>query len=267
MVAWGRGMGDNAEVETPDGARVRYRVVGDGPRALVLVHGWMTSGAVFDELLAALDPARVTAIVPDLVGAGASSRPRTGYALLRYAADVMAVIEASRVERPVVVGHSMGGQIAQLVAAASPGALAGLLLVSPVPLAGLALPPEARELFERAANDAGKLGTILDLATVALSPEARARLVEVAVDVDATALRESLDAWTAGGFEDRLADIDAPTLVVATDDPFLPRELLQAQVADAIRGARLEHLPGAGHYPQVEAPARLVAILERFLAA
>lgn len=259
-------MGDTAEVVTPDGASVRFRVLGEGSRALVLVHGWMTSGAVFDDLIGALDRTRYTLVVPDLVGSGASSRPATGYALLRYAADVLAVIEAAGVTRPVVVGHSMGGQIAQLVAEASPD-LAGLVLVNPVPLGGLILPPEARPLFETAAKDPEKLGTILDLATRALSAEARARLVAVAVDVHEACIVEGLEAWTAGGFADRLEDIHARTLVIATDDPFLPVSLLEREVVTRIAGARLEHLPGVGHYPQVEAPAALARSIERFVSA
>ncbi len=187
MLASPRGMGDTATIASPDGATVSYRVLGDGPRALVLVHGWMTSGAVFDELVAALERAGagVTAIVPDLVGSGASSRPASGYALLRYAADVLAVIEAAGRARPVVLGHSMGGQIAQLVAAALPDAVAGLVLVSSVPLGGLRLPPGARALCESAAGDRDKLGALLDLASPALPAAARARLVELALGVSA----------------------------------------------------------------------------------
>ncbi|MCB9594274.1 MAG: alpha/beta hydrolase [Sandaracinaceae bacterium] len=259
-------MGASANLETSDGARLVYRTFGDRGRSLVLVHGWMTSGAVFDDLVAALEGARLRIVVPDLVGSGASSRPETGHELLRFAADVLAVIEHAGLERPVVLGHSMGGQIAQLVAAAMTD-LAGLVLVNPVPLGGLTLPDDARGLFSSAAGDAGKLGTILDLATVALAPADKARLVEVAMSVSEASIVESLEAWTTGGLVDRLDEVRAPTLVVATDDPFLPRELLQAEVADRIAGARLAHLPGAGHYPSVEKPAELAALIRGFLDA
>ena len=56
------------------------------------------------------------------------------------------------------------------------------------------------------------------------------------------------------------------TLERSTDDAFLQKELLRAKVADRIGGARLCHLPGAGHYPQVERKRETAAIVEAFLA-
>jgi non-heme chloroperoxidase len=70
----------------------------------------------------------------------------------------------------------------------------------------------------------------------------------------------------AGGFAERLSAIKAPTLVVATDDPFLPPAFLRQAVVSLIRGARLAVLPGPGHYVQVERPRETAALLEAFLA-
>ncbi|MBX3273676.1 MAG: alpha/beta hydrolase [Sandaracinaceae bacterium] len=258
-------MGDTAPIRRPDGSSLHVRELGRGGRRLALVHGWMTSGGVFDELARALDLDAWTLVIPDLVGAGGSSRPASGYTLARYAADVGAVLDARGGERPALLGHSMGGAIAALVAAERGPRLAGLALVNPVPLGGLALPAEARALFATAAGDAQKLGTILDLATRALPGAARERLVALALDVSEACLVESLDAWSRGGSTAPFAAIDAPTLVVATDDPFLPPDLLAREVTARIAGATQVHLPGAGHYPQVEIPAALARALADFL--
>ena len=65
----------------------------------------------------------------------------------------------------------------------------------------------------------------------------------------------------------RLLDmVVAPTLVVATDDPFLPPAFLRQAVVQPIRGARMTHLPGPGHYPQVERPHETAALVGAFLA-
>jgi len=258
-------MEQRSEVASRGGADIAYRVFGSSGPALVAIHGWMTSGSVFDALVTALAPAGRTIVVPDLVGTGRSSRPETGYSLARFAADVEAVIDHAGLERPAVVGHSMGGQIAQLVAASR--SVARLVLVNPVPLSGAQLPDDARALFSSAAGDAAKLDAILSLASPELTERARSRLVATALEVADACIVEAFEAWVAGAPVEALADIDAPTRVIATDDPFLPRDLLQAEVADRIEGAELVYLAGPGHYPLVSAPSETAARIVGFLRA
>lgn len=252
----------NGSDQTP----LNYRVLGDGPRTVVLVHGWMVSGAVYDALLERWDRAGLRVVVPDLRGSGGSGRPEQGYSLEQHARDVLAVADHAGARRFVLVGHSMGGQIAQWVAAAEPSRVEGLVLLSTVPAAGMQLPPEAAGLFRTSANDRDKQKTILGLACKQLSPEALETLLDDAGRVARASVEGNFDAWTGGGFEPRLASITAPTLVVATDDPFLPQDFLREKVVRPIRGARLAHLPGPGHYPQVERPAETAALLTSFLA-
>jgi non-heme chloroperoxidase len=126
-----------------DGTPIAYRVHGDGGgRSAVLLHGWMVSGAVWDELLAAWRPAGMRVLVPDLRSTGDSGAAQAGFALERYAEDVCAVLDAEHVEHAVVIGHSMGGQIAQLIAATRAPRVSGLVCVLPVPADGLLLPEE-----------------------------------------------------------------------------------------------------------------------------
>jgi len=232
----------------------------------VLVHGWMTSGAVFAELLAMWQPEGVRVVVPDLRGAGDSEPGRDGYALDRYREDVLAVLDAEQIERAVLVGHSMGGQIAQLVAAASPERTAGLVGVLPVPAVGLDLPHDVSALFRTAGGDREALGRILDMASPRLSPLVRGRLVHEAMRTATRCVAEAFEAWSAGGFAARLETLRAPTLIVASDDGFLPVDLLRERVVRPIRGARLIKLDGAGHYLPNEQPKALGAVLEAFLA-
>jgi non-heme chloroperoxidase len=249
-----------------DGTRIAYRVLGTGARAVVLVHGWMTSGAVFAEVLEAWQPQGCRVIVPDLRGSGDSEAARDGYALERYREDVLAVLDAEHVGRAVLVGHSMGGQIAQLVAATSPERVEGLVGVLPVPASGLSLPDDARASFRSAGGNAESLGRILDMASPGLARPVRDRLLAEALRVVPGCVTECFDSWSAGGFADRLDAVRAPVLVVASDDGFLPAELLREQVVKPIRGARLVKLDGAGHYLPNEQPRALATALEAFLA-
>lgn len=242
-----------------------YRRIGSGERAVVLVHGWMMTGAVWNRTLAHLDATAATYLVPDLRGVG-SSAPHSGpFNLYALADDVWNTIEAAGITAPIVVGHSMGGQVAQLVAARHPREVRGLLLLDSVPASGLPLPDDALALFASAVDDPEKRGVILDLATLALTADERAELVGIASSIHADCIRGMMNAWHQGGIEAELASITAPTLVVSSEDPFLPPEFLDEMVTSKIAGARREHIPEAGHYPLVERPAETAAVIERFV--
>jgi non-heme chloroperoxidase len=249
-----------------DGTRIAYGVHGRGPRTIVLVHGWMTSGAVFAELLATWQPDGARVVVPDLRGSGESEQGKSGYGLERYREDVLAVLDAERATRAVIIGHSMGGQVAQLLAATSPERVAGLVGVLPVPASGLPLADDARGFFRGAGGNGEALGRILDMASPALDRTVHARLAAEALRVPPRCVAEAFDAWTAGGFEPQLASVRAPALIVGSDDPFLPAELLRQSVAAKLRGARFVKFDGAGHYLPNEQPRALSTALEAFLA-
>ncbi|RKG92687.1 alpha/beta fold hydrolase [Corallococcus terminator] len=255
-----------ATTTATDGTLLHYRVLGDGPRTVVLVHGWMVSGSVWDAMIEKLDLTGLRLVVPDHRGTGKSGRPTSGYSLEQYAKDVLAVADHSEAKRFALVGHSMGGQIAKWVASEAPERVSGLVLLNSVPASGLPLPPDAAGLFRTSAGDREKQKTILGLACKQLSPESLENLLKDSGDVSKDAIEQCFDAWTAGGFAHRLASITAPTLVVATDDPFLPPVFLKQAVVALIQNARLTHLPGPGHYPQVERPAETAALLGSFLA-
>ncbi|MFO0578342.1 MAG: alpha/beta hydrolase [Polyangia bacterium] len=239
-----------------------------GDLDVILMHGWMMSGAVFDDLIEQLGPLDLDGlrlIVPDQRGSGRSGRPEHGYSLARYAADVLAVADAVGARRFVIVGHSMGGQIAQLVAAEHPDRVLGVVLLCPVPATGMALPADAQALFRGCGGQRDMQRTILDLACKQLEPARRERLLDDSLQTGRACIEQAFDSWTAGGLRDRLPHITAPTLVVATDDPFLPPPFLREEVVRPIAKARLGYLPGPGHYPQVERPRETAALLTAFL--
>lgn len=82
---------------------------GDGP-PLLLLHGIGSSGASWWPVIDRLAE-RFRLIVPDWRGHGASDKPDSGYLLPDYAADLAALIDAYQLERPLIVGHSLGGMI------------------------------------------------------------------------------------------------------------------------------------------------------------
>jgi pimeloyl-ACP methyl ester carboxylesterase len=252
-----------------DGVQISVRVRGpiDDPRArrVLFVHGWMASGATWDPLLAALSSEGVVAIVPDLRGTGASDQPASGHTLARFGQDLVAVLDALDVKSATVVGHSMGGELAQWMAAEHPARVHAAVGVTPVPASGLTMPPEAVELFATAGGDAAKLGTILELACKDASAHAHAQLLADALTASVACVNEGMRAFT-GGVSCELSRITQPFLVVASDDPFLPVPFLREAILAKVKHGRMAFIPGAGHYPHWERTAETAAVVEAFLA-
>lgn len=249
-------------IDLPSGRALNVREMGAGPRVL-LVHGWMTDGRVWDRVIDAID-GRLSLIVPDLAATGGSD-PSDSYALDDQAADLEQVLAAYGDEPVIVVGHSMGGQISQKLALRAPERVRALALVCAVPSCGVQLPPEVHGLFSTSAGDRGKQGAILDAACTQLDDAGKTALLDGAERIPEACIVGAYEAWT-GGFDDDLGGIDVPTLVVGTDDPFLPPAFLQQATVDPMPRAHLTVLKGPGHYPNVEAPGALAAIIEGFVA-
>jgi pimeloyl-ACP methyl ester carboxylesterase len=252
------------KVQTNDGHDIAYRVIGTGDRDLVFSHGWMVSGAVFDDLIDELDTDKFRIFVPDFRGSGHSSKEADSFGLADYVRDLLAVVDHAGLESFGLVGHSMGGQIAQLFAADYPERVERLALVATVPGSGIDLPDEAHELFYESGQNRESQAAILGMACLDISDVAKARLLDDAAKIPADCIQKSYLAWTSGGFDDRLGEIKAPTLVVASDDPFLPREFLQVAVVEPIPHAEMAHIGGAGHYIQVERAPQTAKLLTSF---
>jgi len=127
--------GRSATIEV-GGLKLHHLEYGDDGAPVILVLPGITSPAITWEFVAerlAADGARV--VVPDIRGRGLSDAPETGYALTDYVADAVGLIRALGLERPVVLGHSMGARIAAALGAAHPDEVGPLIVVDP-PLSG-----------------------------------------------------------------------------------------------------------------------------------
>ncbi len=111
-----------------DGGDLSYLIGGAGP-ALVLVHGLGGASGNWLELAPLLLPS-YTILIPDLPGHGSSGRGREGATLASLASAVRVCAEAESIERPVVVGHSLGGQVALELATSAPGWVRAIVLAA-----------------------------------------------------------------------------------------------------------------------------------------
>src|SRR5215469_2110962 len=111
--------------------RLSIAEAGAGPRRLLLVHGFTGAKEDFTPWLDPLAELRWHAVAPDLRGHGASSKPaeESAYSFEVLADDVLGLADSLGWDTFVLLGHSMGGMIAQFIARRAAARLAGLILM------------------------------------------------------------------------------------------------------------------------------------------
>jgi pimeloyl-ACP methyl ester carboxylesterase len=252
------------EYSSSDGAALAYRVAGPtGVPTLLFVHGWQADGRVWGALVERLSK-RFRCIVVDLRGAGHSSLAPGPYQIARYAGDLSDAIEVLELDPLVLVGHSMGGTIAQRLAIDRPEAIEGLVLIATVPAGGMPLSENMLDMFRGTVTDDAKAARWLRALTVReLEPALSALLLAAARGVPPDVALESFDAWRSADFADEAATIETPTLILApsADRP----EFARKHVGDVIAGSRFEVLAECGHYAPLECPDAIAARIARFV--
>ena len=96
---------------SPDDVHIEYHVYGRGEPAVMLIHGWACDESYWNAQIEALEP-RYTVVALNLAGHGASGRNRTDWSIANYAQDVAAVARQIPNSQLVLVGHSMGADVA-----------------------------------------------------------------------------------------------------------------------------------------------------------
>ncbi|MGH9031011.1 MAG: alpha/beta fold hydrolase [Acidimicrobiia bacterium] len=260
-------------VTVDDGTRLEVREAGRGP-AVLLVHGFGGAKEDFADHLETLG-AHFRVVTFDHRGHGESDAPAdpAAYSIDRLAADVVGVADALGIDRFRLLGHSMGGMVAQRVVRAHPQRVESLVLMDTAPGPVPGLDPDVVDLAAAICRDEGKavLKPLLDDAATLETPS-NVRLLR-----ERPGYREFCDAkWEALSpvmwatlvveivhREDQLASlatVACPTLVIvgAEDRPFLDAS---RSMAATIPGAELVVVADAGHSPQFEnAPAWLAAV-------
>jgi pimeloyl-ACP methyl ester carboxylesterase len=268
---------------TIHGRPVTYVEAGKGP-VLMLIHGM---GGTCENWAEVIEPLgrQHTVIAPDLPGHGASGPGGGDYSIGALAAGLRDLLLTLGHERATLVGHSLGGGIAMQLGYQFPEMIERLVLVSSgglgpevsAVLRAAALP--GADLFIAATAGMGKrVGSTLASGLSAVGLRPNADVAEVArgyaslTDPDRRAafLATLRSVVGTGGqrFDaaDRLHLAEAvPVLIIwGARDSIIPVRHGE-EAHDAIPGSRLEVFDDVGHLPQLEAPGRFIAALERFL--
>lgn len=244
---------------------------GAGPGTALFLHGIGTDAHSFDDNLPAL-PEGWRGVAWDAPGYG-DSPPLEEMTFETLAAAAVRLLDARGVRRAVIVGHSMGGMIAQEIAARHPGRVQGLVLYATTAAFG-GRDPAFRNAFladRLAPLDRGLTpadlapGMIAALFDGRAAPETMQRAAGIMGRISAATSRQALHCIVEFDRRDDLARIACPTLVLAAEHDTLSPPRTMERMARAVPGARYRCLAGAGHLANMEDPAAFNAEICRFL--
>ncbi|HLN10717.1 MAG TPA: alpha/beta hydrolase [Xanthobacteraceae bacterium] len=239
--------------------------------AVVFIHGIAGGAEMWAPQVASFSAAGFHAVALDLPGYG--DRPAVDHMDFEgLAADVETTIERSGLAHPVLIGHSMGGMVAQTVLRRRPGGYAAAVLVCTSPAFGNASGDFQKAFVaERLAPlDSGKTMAEVARAVVAAmgpdpDPGGRALAIEAIAATAETTYRAAVNCLV--GFDERqnLGAIRIPILCLAGEHDRLAPPSGIERMAGKIAGAGYIRLSGVGHFPNLEAPAAFDAAVIEFL--
>jgi len=249
---------------------------GDGERVVVLLHGVGGGREAWGDTISgtgrALAEAGYTAVAADLPGYG-DSLSIDPYGMVGLAARVAALIDSLRPQRCAVVGHSMGGMVAQELMAWSPARVQALVLCATSPAFGKSDGAwQAEFLAQRLGPlDAGSgmaalaPGLALGMASPTAAHDAVARAAVLMSSVPEATYRRALQAIIGFNRRELLGDLRLPVLCLAGEHDRNVRPAVMQQMASCIADAEFHCMPGVGHLANMEAPAPFNRALIDFL--
>jgi pimeloyl-ACP methyl ester carboxylesterase len=248
-----------------NGLNTFYESRGKG-KSLVLVHGAGGSSTYWSNQLSELSKeARVIAL--DLPGHGKSDPLKERPTVELYAEHTVAFINGVKLGKVILLGHSMGGWIVQLIALEHPKILEKLVIVD----SSASFPPRTgnTDSFRRAASlDANALAASLFSQKTLMKTDAASLLKQIRGDMDpVSALNVLLRDFDLGGTNDfsaRLKEISVPTLIVHGADDMIPVSLAD-YLHKNIKGSKLEIILDAGHMVMMEKPEEFNNAVMKFI--
>jgi pimeloyl-ACP methyl ester carboxylesterase len=238
---------------------------GNAP-TLLLIHGFLDDASVWDGVIDSL-AGEVAAVRYDLPGFGqrsASVADPGDLSLAALAAEAADIL--TRIDPPViVVGQSLGSQVAELIAAQHPDRVRALVLLTPVPLGGTRLPDEAVAPFRAFGGDAAAQRAVRAQLSPQLSVAQLDRLSRGAGSVVPAVAARYVDLWN-DGVDDAPSPsaFRGPVLVIRGGaDAFVTEELLE-EISPRFPGASVRVIDQGGHWVHVEYPKAVATMILEF---
>jgi pimeloyl-ACP methyl ester carboxylesterase len=240
---------------------------GKGDLSLVFLHYWGGSRRTWSEVIAPLSE-RFRCIAVDLRGWGKSDHHADDYSLFAQANDVEGLIEELNLTDFMLVGHSMGGKIAQILAGRQLHGLRGVVLVAPAPPTPLHPPDSQKQAMMESYTTPE--GIVDALKIVSVRPLTLPQRLQVTEDSLGGALGAK-ESWVSQGMaldiSKEAASIRVPMcVVVGSADPIEKEAALREAILPLVPTARFKTIEGVGHLTPLEGPDEVVNAISDFLA-
>ena len=250
-----------------NGINLHYARTGGSKPPLILLHGLAANGACWAAVTHALE-GDYDVIMLDARGHGKSSVPDSGYRYEDHADDVVGLIEALRLSHSILIGHSMGGLIAAVVASRNPELLRCLILADPTFLS----PKVQREIRDSDVADQHRRTLKMSLDDVVA--EARIRHPDRSLDTIERIARARLQTST-GAFDlltppnpdymQVVSAIEVPSLLVIGGSAGVVSPEVAADLQRLNPRLQVEQIPEAGHGLHYDQPERFAVVVKSFL--
>jgi len=260
-----------------ESVNMHYEQQDKGAIPIILLHGNFGSWHYWRPFLENI-PNGYNAYAPDFRGCGDSQAPSTGYDIETLCQDIIQFADHLKLDKFHIVGHSLGGAVAQQLAGSMPERIITLTLVAPAPACGLKKLqqlPKANTFFS-AENIFQFLGQInlkrqiisssIKKSMPGLSEHYLKQAVSDALKMDIkafTGFLETLKSWTGLSL---LKTFNFPVLIIYGDiDQVIPLAALK-EMQQSISNCRLHIMRNIGHSPQLEHPRAFNKLLSAFIA-
>ncbi len=249
-----------------NGINIHYTRTGGSKPPLILLHGLTASGLCWTSLARALE-GEYDVIMPDARGHGKSNVPDYGYRYEDHANDVVGLIKALGLPSPILIGHSMGGMTAAVVASRNPKLLRGLILADPTFLS----PKVQREI--RDSDVADRHRRILKQSLDEIVADARTRHPDrssnILERIARAQLQTSMSAFDVltppnPDYLEVARVIEVPSLLVIGDAGVVS-SAVAAELQRLNPRFQVEKILQAGHGVHYDQPDRFAAVVKSFL--
>jgi pimeloyl-ACP methyl ester carboxylesterase len=233
---------------------------------LLFIHGLLDDETIWDGVIDAIGPAVSTARY-DLPGFGARQDNMDPQSLtLKTLAEEAASILAQLGAPVFIVGHSLGTAIAQLLAADHPDLVAGLVLLTPIPLGGIHLPEQTIAPFRALATDAEAQRAVRAQLSPGLTNGQIDRLTRIGTLSCPEVGARYADLWNDGIYEaPATSAFKRPVLIIGGGaDTFVTPDLIES-VATGFTARRARAIESGGHWLHVEHPDTVACLILDFL--
>jgi len=250
-----------------NGINIHYTRTGGSKPPVILLHGLTANGACWTAVAHAMQ-GDYDVIMPDARGHGRSSVPEHGYRYEDHAKDVVGMIEALHLSPAILIGHSMGGLVAAVVASRNPELLRGLILADPTFLS-----PEVQRAV-RDSDVADQHRRYLHMSVDEVVAEACSRHPERSLDTIELIARARLQTSLAAfdvltppnpDYRQVMSAIEVPSLLVMGGPAGVVSPEVAADLQRINPRLQVEQIPEAGHGLPYDQPERFAVVVQSFL--